>query len=594
MRIRQPIVAVLGHVDSGKTSLLDKIRGTGVQGREAGGITQHIGASFLPTDTIKGMCGQLYDKLTKTEHEVPGLLVIDTPGHEVFTNLRTRGGSAADIAILVVDTNRGFQPQTSESLKILQARKVPFVIALNKVDQIPGWRKVDTPYITQAIKQQDQFMQTTIDEQIYNVVGTLSILGYQSEAFYRIQDFSKEIAIVPVSARTGVGIPELLTVLVGLTQQYLQKRLTQEEKPSRGIILEVNDEIGLGTTANMILIDGQIKKGDSVIVAKRDSVIVTKPKAMLLPKPLDEMRDPRDKFKPVDRVEAAAGIKIASPDLEGVLPGSTVYVTSDESKIEEFKKIIESEMKSVFVSTETNGVIIRCDTIGSLEALTEMLRRAQVPIAKADIGPVTRRDVMEAKVIKDNDRHLGVVLAFNVKVFPDAQEEAENNHIKIFGDKVIYSLIDNYTNWVTEDSAHEDDAIFGEITPVCKFTFLKGYIFRNSNPAVFGIRVDVGKVRQKIPIMNKQGKKIGVVHQLQDGKKSISIATQGQEVACSIQDVMIGRQILEEDVFYSLPNSSEAKLLTERFLHKLSAEEQAVLNEILVIQRKSDAAYGYV
>ncbi|QLH09578.1 translation initiation factor IF-2 [Candidatus Nitrosotenuis sp. DW1] len=594
MRIRQPIVAVLGHVDSGKTSLLDKIRGTGVQGREAGGITQHIGASFLPTETIKSMCGQLYDKLTKTEHEVPGLLVIDTPGHEVFTNLRTRGGSAADIAILVVDTNRGFQPQTSESLKILQARKVPFVIALNKVDQIPGWRKVDTPYITQAIKQQDPFMQTTIDEQIYNVVGTLSILGYQSEAFYRIQDFSKEIAIVPVSARTGVGIPELLTVLVGLTQQYLQKRLTQEEKPSRGIILEVNDEIGLGTTANMILIDGQMKKGDSVIVAKRDSVIVTKPKAMLLPKPLDEMRDPRDKFKPVNQVEAAAGIKIASPDLDGVLPGSTVYVTGDESKIEEFKKIIESEMKSVFVSTETNGVILRCDTIGSLEALTEMLRRAQVPIAKADIGPVTRRDVMEAKVVKDNERHLGVVLAFNVKIFPDAQEEAENNHIKIFSDKVIYSLIDNYTNWVTEDSAHEDDAIFGEITPICKFTFLKGYIFRNSNPAVFGIRVDVGKVRQKIPIMNKQGKKIGLVHQLQDGKKSISTATQGQEVACSIQDVTIGRQILEEDVFYSLPKSSEAKLLIERFSHKLSAEEQTVLNEILEIQRKQDSAYGYI
>lgn len=587
-------MVVLGHVDSGKTSLLDKIRGTGVQGREAGGITQHIGASFLPTETVKNMCGQLYDKLTKSEHEVPGLLVIDTPGHEVFTNLRTRGGSAADIAILVVDTNRGFQPQTSESLKILQARKVPFVIALNKVDQIPGWRKIDTPYITQAIKQQDQFMQTTLDEQIYNVVGTLSILGYQSEAFYRVQDFSKEIAIVPVSARTGVGIPELLTVLVGLTQQYLQKRLAQEEKPSRGIILEVKDEIGLGTTANMILIDGQMKKGDSVIVAKRDSIIVTKPKTMLLPKPLDEMRDPRDKFKPVTRVEAAAGIKIVSPDLEGVLPGSTVYVTSDESKAEEFIKIIESEMKSVFVSTETNGVILRCDTIGSLEALTEMLRRIQVPIAKADIGPVNRRDVMEAKVVKDNDRHLGAVLAFNVKTLPDAQEEAENNHIKIFNDKVIYSLIDNYTNWVTEDTANEDNAIFDEITPICKFTFLKGYIFRNSNPAVFGIHVDVGKVRQKIPIMNKQGRKIGKVHQLQDGKKSINIATQGQEVACSIQDVMIGRQILEEDVFYSLPKSSEAKQLVERFSHKLSPEEYTVLNEILEIQRKYDSAYGYI
>jgi len=594
LRIRQPIVAVLGHVDSGKTSLLDKIRGTGVQGREAGGITQHIGASFLPSDTIKQMCGQLAEKLTKTEHDVPGLLVIDTPGHEVFTNLRTRGGSAADIAILVVDTNRGFQPQTNESLKILQARKVPFVVALNKVDQIPGWRPADTPYISLAIKKQDQFIQTTLDEQIYNVVGTLSILGFESEAFYRVKDFGKEVSIVPVSARTGVGIPELLTVLVGLTQQYMQKRLSQEEKQSRGIILEVNDEVGLGTTANMILIDGQIKKGDSVVVAKRDSVIVLKPKALLLPKPLDEMRDPRDKFKPVDEVIAAAGIKIASPDLEGVLPGSTLYVTNKESQIEEFKRIIESEMKSVFIDTQTNGVILKCDTIGSLEAITEMLRRQQIPVAKADIGHVNRRDVMEAKAIKENDRHLGVILAFNVKTLPDAQEEADNHHIKTFNDQVIYSLIDNYTLWVDDDKANEENAVFSEITPICKFTFLKGFIFRNSNPAVFGIRVDAGKVKQKIQIMKSDGKKVGRIHQLQDGKKSIDTAILGQEVACSIQDVTIGRQISEEDVFYSMPNSREAKLILEQFMHKLSPEQQAVFNEIVVLLRAKDASYGYI
>jgi translation initiation factor 5B len=587
-------VAVLGHVDSGKTSLLDKIRGTGVQGREAGGITQHIGASFLPSDTIKQMCGQLADKLSKTESDVPGLLVIDTPGHEVFTNLRTRGGSAADIAILVVDTNRGFQPQTNESLKILQARKVPFVVALNKVDMISGWRPADTPYISQAIKKQDQFIQTTLDEQIYNVVGTLSILGFQSEAFYRVKDFGKEVSIVPVSARSGVGIPELLTVLVGLTQQYMQKRLSQEEKQNRGIILEVNDEIGLGTTANMILIDGQIKKGDSVVVAKRDSVIVIKPKALLLPKPLDEMRDPRDKFKPVDEVIAAAGIKIASPDLEGVLPGSTVYVTSKESQIDEFKKIIESEMKSVFIDTQTNGVILKCDTIGSLEAITEMLRRQQIPVAKADIGHVNRRDVMEAMAIKENDRHLGVILAFNVRTLPDAEEEADNHHIKIFNDQVIYSLIDNYTLWVDDDKANEENAVFSEITPICKFTFLKGFIFRNSNPAVFGIRVDAGTVKQKIQIMKSDGKKVGKIHQLQDGKKSISTATQGQEIACSIQDVTIGRQVSEEDVFYSMPNSREAKLILDQFMHKLNPEQQKVFNEIVALMRAKDASYGYI
>ena len=586
-------MAVLGHVDSGKTSLLDRIRGTGVQGREAGGITQHIGASFLPNETIKDTCGPLYQKLEQSENKVPGILVIDTPGHEVFTNLRSRGGSAADIAILVVDVNRGFQPQTNESLKILQSRKVPFVVALNKCDQISGWRKSETPFISKAIKEQDTSIQTDLDQKIYDVVGTLSILGYKSEAFYRVKDFKSEIAIVPISARSGVGIPELLSVLVGLTQQYLQKRLNQEEKDPRGIVLEVNDEVGLGQTANIILIDGTIKKENSIVVAKRDSVIVTKPKAILLPKPLDEMRDPRDKFKPVTTVDAAAGLKIASPDLEGVLPGSTLYIASNDDEIEKFTKQIESEMKSVFIDTETNGVILKCDTIGSLEAIIEMLRRSQVPVAKADIGPVNRRDIMEAKAIKENDRHLGVILAFNVKILPDAKDESEISHIKLFEDKVIYSLIDNYNAWVEEDTANEEDGIFSELTPVSKFTFLKGMVFRNNNPAVFGIRIDVGTLKHKIPFMNMSGRKVGTIHQLQLDKKTVSSAKTGDEVACSVNDVTIGRQIFEEEVYYTFPPSHEAKLILNKFMHKLSPEEQEVFNDIVRIQREKEPVYAY-
>ena len=593
MRIRQPIVSVLGHVDSGKTSLLDKVRGTGVQGREAGGITQHIGASFLPVETIQKICGPLYEKLSKVEHKIPGILVIDTPGHEVFTNLRSRGGSAADIAILVVDANRGFQPQTNESLKILESRKVPFVVALNKTDMVSGWKNTETQFISQSIKEQNVEVQNFLDEKIYNVVTALSVLGYQSEAFYRIDDYKKEIAIVPVSAKTGIGIPELFAVLVGLTQQYLKEKLNQEEKSNRGIILEVNDEVGLGPTANMILIDGQMRKEDSIIAAKRDSIIVTKPKALLLPKPLDEMRDPRDKFKPVEHIQAAAGVKIASPDLDGVLPGSTLYAVSDDAEIEHFKKIIEDEMQSVFISTETTGVILKCDAIGSLEAITEMLRRQQIPISKADIGPVTHRDILEAMATKENDRHLGVILAFNVKVLQDAETEADNNHIKVFTDKIIYSLIDTYTQWVDDDKADEENSVFKELTPISKFTFLKGFVFRNNNPAVFGIRVDVGNLRQKIPFMNKTGKKIGIIHQLQHDGKTVSMVKTGQEVACSVQNITIGRQIAEEDVFYTLPSSSDAKQLIKRFMHKLSSEETDVLNEIIEIQRAIDPAYAY-
>ena len=593
MHIRQPIVAVLGHVDSGKTSLLDRIRGTGVQGREAGGITQHIGASFLPVETIRDTCGHLYKRLEHAENQIPGILVIDTPGHEVFTNLRSRGGSAADIAILVVDVNRGFQPQTNESLKILQSRKVPFVVALNKCDQISGWRKSESEFISEAIKGQDASVLADLEQKLYDVVGTLSILGYKSEAFYRVRDFKSEVAIVPISARTGVGIPELLSVLVGLTQQYLQKRLDQEKKDPRGIVLEVNDEIGLGPTANIILVDGTIRKEDRIVVARRDSVVVVKPKALLLPKPLDEMRDPRDRFMPVSEVSAAAGLKIASPDLEGVLPGSTLYVASGPEDVERFTGLIESEMRSVFVDTMSNGVVVKCDTIGSLEAVMEMLRRSQVPIAKADIGPVNRRDVVDAETIKEKDRHLGVVLAFNVRVLPDAREEADESRIRIFEDKIIYSLIDGYNAWVEEDTAHEDDAIFAELTPISKFTFMKGFAFRNSNPAVFGITVDTGMLRQKVSFMDGHGRRIGAIHQLQLDGKNVESARKGDEVACSVQNAVIGKQLFEDDVYYTLPRSHEAKMLLAKYMYRLNQEEQETLKVIVEIQRSKDPAYAY-
>lgn len=591
-------MAVLGHVDSGKTSLLDHIRGTGVQGREAGGITQHIGASFLPIQTIQSMCGPLYKKLEEqTENPIPGILVIDTPGHEVFTNLRSRGGSAADIAILVVDANRGFQQQTNESLAILGERKVPFVVALNKCDQISGWRKTESMFISQAIKDQDPSIQADLDQKIYDVVGTLSIKKYKSESFNRVQDFKSEVAIVPISARTGVGIPELLSVLVGLTQQYLQKKLDTTDKISRGMILEVNDEVGLGPSANVILIDGAIKKDDIIVAAKRDSIVITKPKALLLPKDLDEMRDPRDKFDPVRQVDAAAGLKITSADLDGVLPGSTLYVASGDSAhkdAQRYSEMIKSEMKAVFVDDmQTTGVILKCDTIGSLEATTAMLNEAKVPIAKADIGHVNRRDIVQAKAVKEKDRHLGIVLAFNVKVLQDAREEAETGHIKIFEDKILYSMIDSYKEWVAQDMANEEDAIFSEITPVAKFTFLKDMSFRNSNPAVFGIRVDVGVLRQKVPFMNEKARRVGTIHQMQLDKKTVASATVGDEVACSVNNITIGRQITEGSTYYTAPTSREAKDLKGRFWHKLGQEEQQTLEEIISMQRQKDPAYGY-
>lgn len=597
MQLRQPVVVVLGHVDSGKTSLLDKVRGTAVQAHEVGGITQHIGASFFPVETVKEITGPLYAKLAKSETPVPGLLVIDTPGHEVFANLRARGGSAADIAIVVVDVNKGFEAQTVESVDILKKRKVPFVIALNKVDMVSGWRGYGR-FISEDVKRQEMSVQTLLDEKIYTVVGTLSRLGFPSEAFWRVKDFTKEVSIVPVSARSGVGIPELLAVLVGLAQQYMAKKLERHEGPAKGIVLESSEEVGLGPSANVILLDGTLHQGDSIVVGKRDGAVATKIKALLLPKPLDEMRDPRDKFKPVTEVVAAAGLKVTSPDLEGVLAGSPLYVYDQkkgEEELEHLKSLVESEVKTAIVSnTETTGVVLKCDTIGSLEAITDMLKKENVPIRMADIGNITRRDVVEAAAVKENDRYLGVVLGFSVKVLDDAQKESLDREVKIFNEQIIYNLVRSYTDWVAYQREHEESILFNELPPICKFQFLKGFVFRRNDPAVFGAEIHVGRLKQKVQVVNEDGKKIGTVHQIQDSGKAIEEATAGMQVAVSIKEPTIGRQINEGDIFYTDVNSRQAKQLLERFNHRLNEKEKEILNMLVAMKRKSDPTFGYL
>jgi translation initiation factor 5B len=397
-----------------------------------------------------------------------------------------------------------------------------------------------------------------------------------------------------VSAVTGTGIPELLAVLVGLTQQYMSKRLERHDTETKGIVLEVNDEIGLGPSANIILLDGTLKHGDTIVIGKKDSVTTTKIKALLLPKPLDEMRDPRDKFRHVDKVIAAAGLKITSPDLEDVLAGSPLYVVNNPADEERLKSNIESEIKSAIIQTESNGIILRCDTIGSIEAITELLKKENIPIRSADLGNITRKDILSASAVREKERNLGVVLGFNVKILEDAQREALERKVKIFDEKIIYNLVRNYSEWVTYEKTHEDSIIFNEIPPICKFQFLKGYVFRRNNPAVFGAEILIGKLRQKISIMNEKGKRVGVIHQIQHDGKNLELASKGTQVALSIKGPTIGRQINEGDIFYTDLNGKEAKLILERFSDRLNEDEQEIFNLILSKKREADPAFGYI
>jgi translation initiation factor 5B len=568
--LREPIIAVLGHIDHGKTTFLDWIRGTLVTSREAGGITQHIGATDVPFDTIQKICGPLIDKM-KLMVPIRGLLFIDTPGHEAFTNLRKRGGSVADLAILMIDINEGVMPQTLEAMQILRHNKVPFVVAANKVDAISGWN------IKEKLEHQQEHVKTQFYDKLYSLVAQLSGHGFDSDIYLNIRDFTKNIAIVPISAKNGYGIAELLMMLMGLAQHYLTESLTiAAGTPAKGTILEVKEERGLGTTIDVIIYDGIIKRGDSIIVGSRIP-IVTKVKALLRPKPLDEMRDPRDRFMNVNEVAAAAGIKIAAPNLENALAGSPLYVGGSEL----VEKIL-SEIENVEISTDQKGVILRADTIGALEALIRTLSGKGVQIKKATIGKVSNADVIEASAVSMEDRFLGVVLAFNSEVLKEAAALADSKSVPIFSGNVIYRLIEDYELWVKEEKLKDRAELEKTTTTPAKIRLLPKHVFRQSKPAIVGVEVLAGTLTVGSRLMREDTKVVGKIKQMQKEKESIKAAKMGDLVAISIDDATIGRQISEGDILYSFISLEDLKEMNEA---DLTTDEITVLKEIRKLRR---------
>jgi translation initiation factor 5B len=585
MPIRQPIVCVLGHVDTGKTLLLDQIRKSSVQAREAGGITQHIGASFFPVETLKEIAGPLLRKMGG-DVRIPGLLVVDTPGHEAFANLRRRGGAVADIAVLVIDVLRSFEAQTYESIDILKSRKTPFLVAANKIDRIPGWKPQPNVSFLESYKSQDPYVRQALDEDLYRIIGKFSESGFRADRFDNITDFTRTIAIVPTSAKTGEGITELVAVLTGLTQQFLRDRLQTTEGPAKGTVLEVKEEVGLGTTVNVITYDGVLRKDDTIILGGKSDPIVTTIRALLLPKPLDEIRDPRDRFSSVEEVSAAAGVKIAAPNLDDALAGAPLYVVPSKEGLERYIKEVSEEVQKIRVSTDVDGVVLKTDALGSLEAIAESLERNSVPIRLADVGDVSKRDVTEAAVVKENEPLYGAVLAFNVKVLPDAEEEAENRKVPVFRHNIIYHLTDDYLRWMRIEKEARERSEFERIIKPAKIKVLPGYVFRRAKPAIVGVEVLAGKIRPRVRLLTEHGKEIGEILQIQDRGQAIPSAEMGKQVAVSIDKPVVGRHFDEGDILHVSVPEPHAKKLFAEFQDRLDPAEIESLNELIEIMRK--------
>ena len=582
MALRQPIVSVLGHVDHGKTTILDKVRGTALAKREPGGVTQHIGATEVPLSTIEKICGPLLGgrKLT-----IPGLLFIDTPGHQAFVNLRSRGGALADIAVLVIDINEGFKPQTLESLKILRQAKTPFVVALNKVDAVPGWRShPDEPFVVHFKDQLDQ-VQETVDNRIYKLIERFHEMDMPTDRYDRVSDFSKTVALVPLSAKTGEGVPDLLLMLSGLAQRYLEESLTVEEGPARGTVLEVKHEKGVGIALDSILVEGVLRRGDTIVIGALEGAIEARVKGLQKPAALQEIRDPKRRFASVEEVTAASGVRIFVPDVEGVIPGApfrgTTPATLEEAKVEVAQ---ESQIK---IELADVGIYIRADAIGSLEGLAYELKAAGVPMKSARVGAVTSKDIMEVATIPDPT--MRALLAFTTQVLPDAREALPDQDAHVIEGNVIYKLVEEYLAWREDRKKQTNEDARGEITFPAKVLVLQDHTFRASKPAIVGVRVLAGRLRSGSRLMKNDGKALGPVKSIRTGEETVPEAYPGDEVAIAVEDVTVGRQFDEGDTLYTDLIESEARALKA---HELSVDEIACLDEITKIKRKTTRFWG--
>lgn len=591
--MRSPIIAVLGHVDHGKSSILDRIRNTAIVSAEAGGITQAIGASIVPLDAIKKFCSGLNVKL---DFKIPGLLFIDTPGHEAFTSLRKRGGNLADMAILVVDINEGFMPQTIEAFEILKNYKTPFIIALNKIDLVNGFVLNDDNKDKQLLEilngQQFQVSQD-IESKLYQLVGFISEkFNVESERFDRC-DFTKQIAIIPCSAKSGIGLAELLMVLTGLTQKYLENNLKcniSSGSISKGTILEVKNVEGLGVCIDAIIYDGVLRVNDTLIIAGLENPIVTKVKGLFEPRTMNDMRDKKTKFVSIKEVTAATGVRISAQEIDAVVAGmpiiSCTSSTSNED-IEKYKTSVQKEVNEVVIEVEKEGIIVKADTLGSLEALVKLLRDNKIKIRRAFIGNITKKDVSDAESNYETNPLESAILGFNVEI----DQSIKNDKVKILTNNIIYKLIEQYKEWTeSENKRLESIELQGLIKP-SKIEYLRNYTFRANNPAIIGSEVLVGELKTGTPIMKEDGIVLAEVKSIQQNKESVSMIKKGIQAAISLPGLTVGRQIAEGDIFYSaIPENDFRKL--KGLTKYLSRDEVYVLREIAEIMRKKNPVWG--
>lgn len=465
---RPPVVVVVGHVDHGKTSLLDYIRKTNVAGKEAGGITQSVGAYEIEIPR-QAPRDDFADKIRK-------ITFIDTPGHEAFSKMRARGAHVADVGILVVAADEGIKPQTKEALKALQDSETPFVVAMTKIDK----PNADL-------------------EKVKNDLTANNVL---------LEGYGGNISYQGVSSKTGEGVNELLDLI--LLTADLEELHYNPERRAAGIILEAKLDNKRGNTVTVILKDGRLKKGDLIATATAKGKV--KILENFLGKPATELQPSSPAvilgFETLPQVgEEFVSGKLSEEDLAKV-------------KKLVFRKLESSDTKNK--EAQTIRVILKADVSGSLEALHDLLRKVPIKenqtldIISQSVGEITDGDIKDAVATG------AMILGFRSYPNKAAENLARAQNITIVTDEIIYKLVEGIEKAFLEMGKSK---FSGELEILAVFS-AKGKI------QTIGGRVTKGQIRMKSWLEVQRAEEIigkGKVLNLQQKKNDANAVNEGNE-----------------------------------------------------------------
>ena len=596
--LKSPICSFMGHVDAGKTSLMDVIRNTKVQEKEAGGITQSIGSSFVNIEDIVDITNVINGKF-EVKPEIPGILIIDTPGHEAFNTLRERGSSLCDIAILVVDINDGVKPQTIESIKLLRDKRVPFVIAATKLDTIYNYKVTEEISLRKALKQQKKETINMIETSMYDIQYELEKEGIKSVFYFKNKNPQKVYSIVPVSSRTKEGIADLLALMIYISQNWMNKKITYQEEVD-ATIMESYQDSKHGWVLDIILKNGTINVGDKFIVCGRESSRTITVRKLLVKK---------NKLEDVKSVRASDGIRVIASNCDNCYSGTKLYPIDNNEK--EVLQIANEEIDNYWKSFDLDqiGVCIQAKTFGELDALYQLVKKDGIPIMSVSLKKLGEKDFDRIKIKTDNidDLEYNTLLYFGeLDNFDKFDKVAKEKGIKLFNSEIVYGLIDEYKKYSKQclEERQKKQIASGNAIYPCKLKIFKQHIYMKggTNNLLFGVKVLEGKLRigsplyvvkkerfEKDKIYNMKTEKeygLGIVTSLQKNNEDIELANQGDEVCIrldNVNELIFSRHFDHKDTIISHLSRESIDILKKDYRDNMTKQDWMLVVEFMKI-----------